>query len=495
MLEQRESRSPELDFGDLFDVLPSPHMVLDRNHCYVAVNQAYEAVVMRGRDDLMGRNLFDLFPNEGESGRRLRDSFNRVLDTGESDTLAYIPYDIPRPPERGGGMEVRYWTAVHTPVFDGDGNVTHVMQNTVDVTDIVSLRQAASLPFRTGETQLLERAREAEEQHQALLNESAEFRRLFQLAPGFFAVLSGPEHVFTFANDAYLRLVGDRELIGKPVGEALPEVVGQGFVELLDAVFETGRQYQAEATKIMLQKPGDSEPREAFLDFSYDAIRDQDGAIIGVFVQGSDRTDDVKREQRQKLLLAELNHRVKNTLASVQSIVSQTLRSAPDAATARQNVESRLAALSKAHNLLSVQEWTSAELGEVVGQELAVFSSENVSLSGPAIMLSPKSSISMAMLVHELATNAAKYGSLSREEGQVHIAWAMSADGMLSFTWRETGGAPAVKPDKKGFGTRLIENIVTGEFGGAYEPAYRDEGFSCTIILEADALRGTSDRK
>lgn len=478
-----------IDFGELFDVLPSPHMVLDANHCYVAVNRAYEQAVMRSRDEMMGRNLFDLFPNDGESGRRLRDSFNRVLETGEPDTLAYIPYDLPRPPELGGGMEVRYWTAVHTPILGRDGE-PYVMQNTVDVTDIVGLRQAASLPFRAGETQLLERAREAEQQHQALLNESAEFRRLFQLAPGFFAVLSGPDHVFTFANDAYLRLVGDRELIGKPVSDALPEVVGQGFVKLLDDVFRTGRQYQAEATRLMLQKPGDDEARETFLDFSYDAIRDAEGTIIGVFVQGSDRTEDVKRQRRQRLLLAELNHRVKNTLASVQSIVSQTLRSAPDADTAKKDIESRLAALSKAHNLLSAQEWTSADLGAVIGQEVALFDPERVSLDGPPFMLSPKASISLAMLVHELATNAVKYGALGNESGGVRIVWKEHADGSLTLSWRESGGPAAVEPQRKGFGTRLIENIVLREFSGSFEPVYRDEGFSCNIRLEAAALRG-----
>ncbi|WP_171904824.1 PAS domain-containing protein, partial [Hoeflea olei] len=207
-----DGRKGAIDFGDVFDLLPSPHMVLDRNHCYVAVNKAYEAAVMRGRDELIGRNLFDLFPNDGESGKRLLASLDRVFETGEADTLAYIPYDIPRPPEMGGGMEQRYWTAVHTAISDRDGVERFVLQNTVDVTDIVRLRQAASLPFRRGETQLLERAREAEEQHRALMSESAEFRRLFQLAPGFFAVLSGPDHVFTFANDAYMRLVGDRQL-------------------------------------------------------------------------------------------------------------------------------------------------------------------------------------------------------------------------------------------------------------------------------------------
>ena len=491
MLKRNDGRDSVIDFSDLFDALPSPHMVLDRNHCYVAVNKAYEKVVMRDRDELIGRNLFDLFPNDGGSGQRLRQSFDRVIETGEADTLAYIPYDIPRPPELGGGMEQRYWTAVHTPVSGKSGTDRYVMQNTVDVTDIVRLRQAASLPFRSGETQLLERAREAEEQHKALMSESAEFRRLFQLAPGFFAVLSGPDHVFTFANDAYLRLVGDRELIDKPLCEALPEVVEQGFAKLLDGVYRTGRQYQAEATRVMLKKPGDEEPRETFLDFSYDAIRNAEGEIIGVFVQGSDRTEDVKRQRRQRLLLAELNHRVKNTLASVQSIVSQTLRSAPDADTAKRDIESRLAALSKAHNLLSVQEWTSADLGAVVGQEMSIFDPERVSLDGPPFKLSPKASISLAMLVHELATNAVKYGALGSEEGRVRIVWKEDADGNLTLSWNETGGPPATEPTRKGFGTRLIESIVLREFSGALEPVYRDEGFSCKITLEAAALRGT----
>jgi two-component sensor histidine kinase len=370
------------------------------------------------------------------------------------------------------------------------GSERYVMQNTVDVTDIVSLRQAASLPFRRGETQLLERAREAEEQHRALLSESAEFRRLFQLAPGFFAVLSGPDHVFTFANDAYIRLVGERELIGKSVREAIPEVSDQGLIELLDRVYQTGMQYQAEAQSVMIRNLASGELQETFLDFSYDAIRDAEGKITGVFVQGSDRSEDVRRQHRQRLLLAELNHRVKNTLASVQSIVSQTLRSAPDPATAKRDIASRLAALSKAHNLLSAQEWTSADLGEIIGQEVAVFDPERISLDGPSFTVSPRCSISLAMLIHELSTNAVKYGALSSDTGTVTIDWREQPDGCLTLAWRETGGPPAAEPVRKGFGTRLIESIVSGELGGTYEPSFREQGFSCIVTLEAGVLRG-----
>ncbi|SOE12024.1 two-component sensor histidine kinase [Hoeflea halophila] len=479
-----------MDFGELFDALPSPHMVLDRELCYVAVNRAYEQVVMRSRDEMIGRHLFDLFPNDGESGRRLRASLDRVFATGETDTLAYIPYDIPRPPELGGGMEQRYWTAVHTPVSGSGGSERYVMQNTVDVTDIVRLRQAASLPFRRGETQLLERAREAEEQHRALLTESAEFRRLFQMAPGFFAVLSGPDHVFTFANDACTRLVGGRQLIGKSVREAFPEAEDQGILDLLDQVYQTGARYQTEERSVMIRDLDSGELQETFLDFSYDAIRDGDGNITGIFVQGSDRSEDVRRQHRQRLLLAELNHRVKNTLASVQSIVSQTLRSTPDPAAAKRDIGARLAALSKAHDLLSAQEWTSADLGEIIGQEVAVFDPERISLDGPRCTLSPRSSISLAMLVHELSTNAVKYGALSSETGTVAIDWREQPDGTLKLSWRESGGPPAVQPERKGFGTRLIESIVSGEFGGSYEPSFSDQGFSCIVTVETAVLRG-----
>lgn len=489
-LKEGEVAAQAIDYQTVFDTLPSPHMLLDRRLCYVAVNAAYEVVTMRRGDELLGRNLFDMFPNEGEGGRLLRASLDRVFDTGESDTLAYIAYDIPRPKERGGGMEKRYWTAVHTPIFGVDGTVDFVMQNTVDVTEMVSLRQAASQPFRIGATRLLERAREAEEQHRAVLAESTEFRRLFELAPGFFAILSGPAHTFTFANEAYARLVGGREVIGKTIDEALPEVRSQGFVELLDTVYRTGEPYRGEATRIVLNQAGEDTPREVFVDFSYDAIRNAEGRVTGIFVQGMDRTEAVKTQQRQQLLLAELNHRVKNTLASVQSIVSQTLRSTGDADRARSDIESRLAALSKAHNLLSAEEWTSADMGQIVRQEMEAFDIERVDIGGDRRLLGPKSSIAIAMLVHEMATNATKYGALSAPNGRVRVAWHNEPDGGLTMTWRETGGPAAVAPKRRGFGTRLIEGIVSGELGGHYQPDYAADGFRCTMRFDARALKG-----
>ena len=273
-----------IDFQRLFEALPSAHMLLDREYRFVAANAAYERVTMRSRQELIGKCLFDVFPNDGEGGRRLRESFDRVFETGEHDSLAYIPYDIPRPEALGGGMEQRYWTAAHVPVEDREGNILFLLQNTVDVTDFVRLRTAASLPFRArmSESALIERAREAEEAHQALIDDSEAFRSLFQQAPGFIAIVAGDDHVFTFTNDAYARIIGGREVIGMPVREALPEIEGQGMFEMLDGVLRDGVQRGGEAVRLMLRQAPGEEPRETFLDFAYSAIRDTEGNVTGV---------------------------------------------------------------------------------------------------------------------------------------------------------------------------------------------------------------------
>lgn len=482
-----------LDFERLFDTLPSPHMVLDRSLRFVAANRAYEQVTMRDREELIGRELFKLFPNEGEGGRRVRESIERVFDTGEPDTLAYIAYDIPRPAGLGGGMEQRYWTAVHVPLAGDDGTVSHILQNTTDVTEIVQIRQAAALPYRLGEAHLLERAREAEQQHRAQLAESEDFRRLFQMAPGFFAVLSGPDHEFVFANDAYVRLVGGRSVVGRTVRAALPEIEGQGFLEMLDGVYRSGQPAGGEGVRIMLLRENGTEPAETFVDFSYDAIRNAAGQITGVFVQGMDRTGAVKTQKRQQLLLAELNHRVKNTLASVQSIVSQTLRSTTDPASARHDIEKRLLALSNAHNLLSEQEWTSTSLSDVVREGLTIVDRERYSADGPNVILRPSASIAIALIIHELAANAAKHGALAVADGRIDLNWSLADDGRFVLVWKETGGPSVRQPPRRGFGGRLIDAMVKGEFDGAFNMSFDSSGFAATICIPPGEWRKDDD--
>ncbi|KQT52803.1 MULTISPECIES: sensor histidine kinase [unclassified Aureimonas] len=474
-----------IDFESLFMVLPSPHMILDRDLRYVAANAAYEGAVNKSRSELVGGRLFDLFPNEGEGRRRLENSFRKVLETGDSDTIAFIPYEIPRPESEGGGFEQRYWTAIHTPLKAGDGSVAYILQNTVDVTDVVALQEAASLPFRmrTGSVELLQRAREAETAYQASLSESSHFRRLFQQAPGMIAVLSGPDHVFTFANDAYRRLVGDRALIGLPVREALPDIAGQGFYELLDGVYKLGQPHSAEGQKITLRQDGEPRPRETYLDFSYHPIRDVDGNIAGIFVQAADRTDHVLASNRQRLLVDELNHRVKNTLATVQSIARQSFKSVASEA-ARASFEARIQALSKAHDALSASHWEAVGLASLLGQELAPFGSHRIAVEGPGVDLVPRAAIALAMVFHELSANAASFGALARDSGSLAIRWSRQAEedgGRLVLEWREEGGVSMATLPKPGFGTRLIERIVEGELGGQLRIAVDARGLVCRL--------------
>ena len=469
----------ELDYARIFEALPSPFMLLDTELCYVAANPAYLATTGRTMEQLRGRNIFDLFPNPGESGKKLRASFERVIASGEPDTLAYLPYPIAG---ADGQMEQRYWTAVHVPIFGDDGKVRFVMQNTVDVTELVRMREAATLPFTSlsAETSLIERTREAEAA-------SADFRRLFQQAPAFFAVLSGPTHIFTFTSDSYVRLIGGRNVIGRPIAEALPEVIGQGFVELLDRVYFEGLSHSAESARVMLENEPGKPAQETFLDFSYNPIRDAQGNISGVFVQGMDRTEAVRASRRQRLLIDELNHRVKNTLATVQSIASQTLRSTSDVTVARQAFEARIMALSKAHTMLSDRKWHDTEIGHLVRQELRAFGDEQVRFGGPVLMVNAKATVGLALVLHELATNAVKHGALSTDGGNLAVNWSEGDEDSLVIDWVERGGPPVSETGRNGFGTRLLRTVVSGELGGRLDLNHDDAEMRLQIVVPRSA--------
>lgn len=441
-------------------------MVLDRELNFMAVNAAYEKATMSRGDALIGRNLFDAFPNDGEAGRRLDRSLRQVFETGEPDTIAYIEYDIPRPEAEGGGTEKRYWTAVHSPLRDGEGRVLYVMQNTVDITELVRLRAAAALPFQMipGERELLERAREVEAAYQVASDQTREFARFFQQSPAMVALLQGPDHVCTFANDTYQRFAGDRPLQGIPIREAFPELKGQGIVDLMDRVYREGAVEVVQERRIQMRGAED-ELAEHFVDFSLHPIRDRSGAVGGILVQGTDRTESVQARERQRLLLDELNHRVKNTLSTVQSLARRSLRATSNREEAQRVFESRILALSNAHNLLSEQHWRAADLETILRQELAVIGDARVEALGEGVRLNPKAAIAFAMIFHELASNALKYGALSVPSGRLEVGWRRDGH-ELCVEWDESGVPDEGAPVTPGFGIRMLERMVTGELEG-----------------------------
>ncbi|MEL7683666.1 HWE histidine kinase domain-containing protein [Citromicrobium bathyomarinum] len=475
----------DIDFLELAEASPNPYVLMDRDLRLVWMNLAYCTVTMRAREDIIDRKMFDAFPADpdSESYRQLRESLDHVLETGEPDEIALIRYDIARP---DGGMDTRYWSATHTPLHSPTGETCYILQHTVDVTEMHKLRD---------EVNVLRRADAVQERNRSLERESQRLLEFFQQAPGFVAVLGGPTHVFQMANAAYLRLVGRDDIVGRTVAEALPEVAAQGFIETLDEVYRTGKAYIGRREPVLLD--GDHEPAHArrVLNFIFQPISDGDGTNTGIIVQGADVTEEVEYEERQELLIQELNHRVKNTLAVVQSIAQQTFRAVPDSAPAMATFKARLHALAAAHGLLTESSWSPASVREIV--ELTVGATfgpldDRVPLNGPDFLLNPEVALALTMIVHELTTNAIKYGALSDDAGRVHIDWSVNARedcDVLSLTWRERGGPPVTAPSSEGFGTRLIRTGITSKRGTAVDLRFEPEGVVCAleVMLECGA--------
>ncbi len=212
-----------------------------------------------------------------------------------------------------------------------------------------------------------------------------------------------------------------------------------------------------------------------------------DGTVVQLAVT-RDISDRKRSEEHQRLLINELNHRVKNTLAIVQGIAQQSFKGEAAAPAAREAFEGRLAALSAAHNVLTQQNWESASIRDIVQDAVAPYRRDRFQIAGPEFRLPPKTSVSLALALHELSTNALKYGALSAPEGQVQIAWS-SVNGRLSLTWRETGGPEVAEPRARGFGTRMIERGLAAEFGGKVSIQFLPEGVLCSV----DAPLGSGD--
>ncbi|HEX3406773.1 MAG TPA: HWE histidine kinase domain-containing protein [Caulobacteraceae bacterium] len=207
------------------------------------------------------------------------------------------------------------------------------------------------------------------------------------------------------------------------------------------------------------------------VEFDGDGPGRQPLAIAGA---SRDLTDMKRAEQRQRLLANELNHRVKNTLATVQSITSQTLRVETDLDRAREALEERIVSLARAHDLLTDRSWSGADLCDVVRRAMQPFSPAQIDMAGPSLDVSPQHALSLSLALHELATNAAKYGALSAPEGRVEIRWGRQGD-QLNLTWRERGGPPASPPTRRGFGSRLLAASLR-DLGGQSRLHFETEG-------------------
>jgi PAS domain S-box-containing protein len=593
----------------LFNAAPNPYVVVDLDLVIFGANEAYLRVVGRERDEIIGQPLFDAFPSDPQSpaGRLLRDSLAKVIAEQRPDHIALIPYDTSR---LGEQPVLRFWSATHTPIFDENGVMKFVLQHTTDVTELETLRHGGSVSAQD-QSGLLRRVAAIQAENTALSGQATRLRALFEQAPSFMALLGGPDHVFELANVAYGKLIGHRnDIIGKSVAQALPEVVEQGFIELLDSVYRSGEPFVGRGVPIMLQPGPDAPPEQAFLDFIYQPLRDATGAVVGIFVQGHDITDqktaeaELKRQgeflrlaqeaggigtfewdlatnvvtsspafrqlygfaadedvpvsrfseivhpddrdrlatsQRQTLeqglrateyriitptgtrwigrqgtivngpdgkpervlgaayditerkeaesqmamLAQESAHRIKNMLAMVQAIATQTMRNSSTLAEARDAIGARLVALGQAQDVLTHGSGSAAGIRDVVVAATRLHSETfgRFHIEGPNVLLDPKAVLGLGLMLHELGTNALKYGALSVPDGRVEVTWTAD-DEAIDWAWREIGGPPVVEPARKGFGSRMIERGLSSNLGGDVTLVYAPDGLVCRARIK-----------
>ncbi len=225
-----------------------------------------------------------------------------------------------------------------------------------------------------------------------------------------------------------------------------------------------------------------------------------DGSLKMYVGMNIDITERKRAELRQQLLMDELNHRVKNTLATVQSIAAQLLKGTPDVEL-RETFDGRLVALSRTHDLLMHDSWESASLRDLLLQEFEPYwSGEDARfvVEGPSLRLNPKAALTLGMAFHELTTNAAKYGALSKPTGQVRVTWEVlraSEPSALRLKWIETGGPPVKKREHKGFGSTLIERGVSLELEGEVQVEFDPSGLICTMEVPLAAAGGGRGRR
>ncbi|QSR19577.1 hypothetical protein CA833_20690 [Novosphingobium sp. KA1] len=266
------------------------------------------------------------------------------------------------------------------------------------------------------------------------------------------AIVWGPD-LTTIYNDAFLPILGKK-----------PDALGKSFAAIWAEAWDTigpiaKRAYAGTPTYIedfplVIDRTGQSE--QAWFTFCYSPLRLADGSIAGMLDTVVETTGKMQAQASLAVINAELGHRLKNTLALVQAIASQTLRGAAEPG-AMDNLFRRLQALGHAHDILLRRDWAAASLSEVIHASLEPHDHDHrISASGPDLAIGSRTAVALSLVLNELATNAAKYGALSRFSGSVTLSWTIEGEQLL-LRWQEAGGPPVSEPERKGFGTRLID--------------------------------------
>jgi PAS domain S-box-containing protein len=280
----------------------------------------------------------------------------------------------------------------------------------------------------------------------------------------------GAERIFGYTAD---------EVIGKPVTILMPPERHNEEPAILERI-RRGDHIDHYETVRMRKHGG-----RVDISLTVSPLRNAEGKIIGASKVARDITEKKHNEAQIALLAREAEHRAKNILATVQATVHLTQSDTPDGL--KQAIVGRIQALANVHRLFVESRWAGADLRSVVKEELAAYCQNGdtrVRIEGPNLLLEPGTAQTIAVALHELATNAAKYGALSVPEGHVRIKWSDRADGWLVLRWTETGGPPVEPPTRRGFGTRVMDGMIR-QLKGELRFDWRAEGLACEIAFEA----------
>jgi PAS domain S-box-containing protein len=287
-----------------------------------------------------------------------------------------------------------------------------------------------------------------------------------------------------FANQKFCKMLGfddDTELVGKPIWEVTYGDVSPKNKHLFDRLCDTGESYEIE--KRLIRKDGSS----LWAHISVWAVCDATGKPQSTTCVTRDITERKRAEERQGLLVAELDHRVKNILAQVAVVASSTRQGSRSIDEFLGSLDGRIQSMAAAHSLLGDSSWESVCLTTLVRSQLAPYATDtNVTVSGRDVMLNSAETQALARVLHELATNAAKYGALSVPSGKVSVNWGLKPSGAatnLAVAWCELGGPAVASKHPSSYGTNLIRNLIPHELGGTVDLLFAKEGVNCRIEI------------
>jgi two-component system, chemotaxis family, CheB/CheR fusion protein len=468
--EQLRRQLEELE--TIYRKAPVGLALFDRDLRYLRINQRLADLNGRRIEDHIGKTISEVIP---DMARVLAPMLRQVFATGTPVQEFELRGRTAAAPDLERHRLVHYY-----PLKADDGSVRAVAAIIQDVTE----RNKVAAALRESERWSRERLEELE--------------ALYREAPVGLCLI-GSDLRFLRINKRLAEINGIpvEAHIGHCIEEIVPDVAAT-VIPLLRRVFETGEPLQnVEIEGETARYPG----ARRFWNEDFYPLKNEAGEVRAVGIIVRDVTERKRAEEQRELLLAELEHRVKNTLASVMSVAAHTLRDGSELAAARDAFIGRLHALSHAHDLLAAGNWRGADLEQLVRRALEPYLGSDGGIGGgtsgaiagvrgtvegPSVFLQPRAAVTLGMIVHELATNAAKYGSLSSPEGRLDVSWLQQGSGpeiMLRLVWRETQGPPVTAPSRSGFGRTLIERGLKHDLGGDAQLEFHPEGLMCTLSL------------